>query len=233
MPTDKPTTNDQRPLTILFDLDGTLIDSTEAILESFARSFEILGGAMPDEEVIKMQIGHPLADMYRNLGITEERIDDYVRSYKESYRRIHTAKTVLLPGAREAIELASGFARLGVVTTKTGKYSRELLEHFGLMEYFDTLVGSEDVTHHKPHSEPILTALERMEAAREGCWMIGDTCMDIRAAQAAGVGPLGLSCGYGDAEDLRSCGAPVHPDPLAAVTFLQEILSEGKETRPF
>lgn len=212
-------TTDTRSV-ILFDLDGTLIDSTEAILESFSRSFEILGGTMPEEGVIKEQIGHPLADMYRNLGIPEERIDDYVRTYKENYRQIHTRKTVLLPGAEEAIRLAASFARLGVVTTKTGKYSRELLEHFGVMGYFETLVGSEDVRRHKPHPEPILTALERMGADREGCWMIGDTCMDIHAALAAEVGPVGLSCGYGRPSELADCGAPVYADPLAAVTAL-------------
>ncbi|WP_456456482.1 HAD family hydrolase [Nitratifractor sp.] len=205
------------PITILFDLDGTLIDSTEAILESFAQTFELLGGAVPEVGRIKEQIGYPLADMYRNLGIEEERIEEYVHAYKEHYRQVHTLKTVLLPGAKEAVEAAAAFARLGIVTTKTGRYSRELLEHFGLMGYFEVLIGSEDVRRHKPHPEPILQALERMGASKEGAWMIGDTCLDIRAAKAAGVRPLGLSCGYGEEESLRACGARCFPDPLSAV----------------
>ncbi len=205
------------PITILFDLDGTLIDSTEAILESFAQTFELLGGEVPEAGRIKEQIGYPLADMYRNLGIEEEKVEEYVHAYKEHYRQIHTRKTVLLPGAKEAVERAAAFARLGIVTTKTGRYSRELLEHFGLMRYFDVLVGSEDVRRHKPHPEPILQALERMGASKEGAWMIGDTCLDIRAAQAAGVEPLGLSCGYAEERALRACGARCFPDPLTAV----------------
>lgn len=161
-------------ITILFDLDGTLIDSTEAILESFTRSFELLGGTMPSERAIKSQVGHPLVDMYLHLGVPEDRVEEYVWKYKEHYRTIHTQKTVLIPGAREAILRASEFARLGIVTTKTGKYSRELLEHFGLMGYFEVLVGSEDVRKHKPHPEPILKAMERIHASKERCWMIGD-----------------------------------------------------------
>jgi phosphoglycolate phosphatase len=219
-----PTIDDLRPCTILFDLDGTLIDSTEAILESFARSFEILGGEVPDTEAIKAQVGHPLTDMYRALGVDEDRIDDYVRTYKENYRQVHTQKTVLLPGAEEAVKRAAEFARLGIVTTKTGRYSRELMEHFGLMKYFDVLIGSEDVSRHKPHPEPVLSALERMGCSSEGCWMVGDTCMDLEAARRAGIEGIGLLCGYGREEDLRSCGKRLAPDALSAVTLIAQTL---------
>ncbi len=216
-------TSDTRSV-ILFDLDGTLIDSTEAILESFRVSFELLGGEIPDQERVKAQVGHPLADMYRNLGVPEDRIEEYVRTYKENYRQVHTAKTVLLPGAGEAVRRAAEFARLGIVTTKTGRYSRELMEHFGLMQYFEVLIGSEDVSRHKPHPEPIRKALERMGAGQENCWMIGDTCMDLKAASAAGIHGIGLLCGYGKAEDLSSCGSRLEPDALRAVTHIAQKL---------
>jgi phosphoglycolate phosphatase len=64
-------------------------------------------------------------------------IESYVQTYRENYRQIHRSKTLLLPGAGEAVKHAACRARLGVVTTKTGRYSQELLEHFGLMEYFE------------------------------------------------------------------------------------------------
>lgn len=207
---------------ILFDLDGTLIDSTEAILDSFRSSFAQLGGDYPGEEAVKALVGHPLTEMYRQYGVPGDRIEEYVAAYKAHYRQIHTRKTVLLPGAKEAIVLAATFARLGIVTTKTGKYSRELLEHFGVMEYFDVLIGSEDVTRHKPHPEPLLRALERMGAERAHAWMVGDTCLDIGAARSAGVRPVGVGCGYATPAELHGCGAEVLPDTLAAV---QKILT--------
>jgi phosphoglycolate phosphatase len=130
---------------ILFDLDGTLIDSTEAILESFGVAFKTFEVDVPADDLIKAEIGHPLDHMFSTLGVEEEKVWDYVHAYKMHYRKISCAKTVLLPEAREAVELASRHATLGVVTTKTAKYSIELLEHMGLMSYFEVLIGREDV----------------------------------------------------------------------------------------
>jgi len=215
----------QNDMIILFDLDGTLIDSTEAILDSFRRSYERLGGGYPGDEAVKAMVGHPLEEMYRSYGVPGERIGEYVAAYKEAYRRVHTQKTVLLPGAKEAIELAASFARLGVVTTKTGKYSRELLEHFGVMEAFEVLIGSEDVARHKPHPEPVLAALERMGAAPSpSCAMIGDTCMDMEAARQAGIRGVAVACGYGEAGELGGCAEALEADAYSAVTVLRETL---------
>jgi phosphoglycolate phosphatase len=214
---------------ILFDLDGTLIDSTEAILDSFRESFAEMGGSYPGDEAVKALVGHPLTEMYRSYGVPEERVATYVDCYKRHYRQVHTLKTLLLPGAREAVELAASFARLGVVTTKTGKYSRELLEHFGLMERFEVLIGSEDVTRHKPHPEPLQVALKRMETGPERAWMIGDTCLDMEAARAAGVRPAGVCCGYGSEAALRQCGAWIFPDTLSAVKKIRTVLQNRGE----
>ena len=149
---------------ILFDLDGTLIDSTEAILESFGVAFKTFEKEIPDDRLIKAEIGHPLDVMFATLGVEEEKLEAYVHAYKMHYREISCAKTVLLPEAREAVELASKHATLGVVTTKTALYSIELLEHMGLMSYFDVLIGRENVTHPKPHPEPIEKALSSLDS---------------------------------------------------------------------
>lgn len=207
-------------MTILFDLDGTLIDSTEAILESFHRTFDVLGGEHPTDTAIKALIGHTLDDMYLQVGISPEAVEAYVRTYKEHYRRISTLKTVLLPQAREAIEAASAVARLGIVTTKTGLYSRELMEHFGVMDAFEVLIGREDVTHAKPHPEPVLTALERMGADPERSWLIGDTRLDAEAARRAGIGCIGVLSGYDNEEQLRLLTPFIEKDALEAVRYI-------------
>jgi len=211
-------------MTILFDLDGTLIDSTEAILESFHNSFELHGHPHPDNETIKALIGHPLDVMYAELGIEASRVWDFVDTYKEHYRKISTQKTVLLPGAAEAVEAAKQFARLGIVTTKTGKYSRVLMEHFGLMEHFEVLIGREDVDNPKPHAEPIEKALEKMQVMKERCWMIGDTRLDIASANNAGIKSIGVLSGYDNAEQLKTLTDIIEKDALQAVQRLAKLV---------
>jgi phosphoglycolate phosphatase len=207
---------------ILFDLDGTLIDSTEAILDSFRQSYDELGGIYPGAEAIRAMIGHPLSEMYRSFGVPSARVEEYVATYKRHYRQVHTLKTTLLPGAEEAISEAADFARLGVVTTKTGVYSRQLLEHFGVMDYFEVLIGSEDVRRHKPHPEPVLKALELMGGDPQRSRLVGDTCLDVGAARAANVVPIGVCCGYGSEEELRRCGAELCADALSAVKKIRK-----------
>ena len=205
---------------ILFDLDGTLIDSTEAILESFAVAFKTFNQPVPDERLIKAEIGHPLDVMFSTLGVDEEEVWEYVDAYKMHYRQISCAKTMLLAEAKEAVELASKYAILGVVTTKTAKYSIELLEYMGLMSYFEVLIGREDVQNPKPNPEPIQKALAKLPSDTNSIWMVGDTCMDMIAANSAKVGSVGVTCGYGTIESLVQCTDNIYQNVLEAVQFI-------------
>jgi phosphoglycolate phosphatase len=207
-------------MVILFDLDGTLIDSTEAILESFHTAFETFGTVVPEDDAIKTHIGHPLDVMFKSLGVKDTLIGRHIDAYKMHYKEIARAKTFLLPNAKEAVMLGSQYATLGVVTTKTAQYSIELLEHLGLMEYFDVLIGRENVEHPKPHPEPILKALFKLQHDKKKCWMIGDTPMDILAAQAAGVESVAVSCGYAPKTLLLEYTDNVLETALDAVKFI-------------
>ena len=206
---------------LLFDLDGTLIDSTEGILESFHYAFDFYNYKHPDDVSIKALIGHPLDYMFVHLGVEEDRVWDFVAVYKEHYREISTQKTVLLPHAREAIELAATFAKLGIVTTKTGKYSQVLMEYFGVMDKFDVLIGRENVEHPKPHAEPILKALEAFNVNDKEVWMIGDTQMDLIAADAAGVNSIAVLSGYDSHDTLKKFTDVVFRDAYEAVKWLK------------
>lgn len=148
-------------ITLLFDLDGTLIDSTPAILDGFHYAFAHLGAAEPSDEAIKRLIGHPLEVMFERLGVTRD-VQNFVLAYKQRYAQIFLDQTVLLSGAFEAVRAASEFANLGVVTTKTSKFSKILLQHLGIAKFFGTIVGREDVRDPKPSAEPILKALENL-----------------------------------------------------------------------
>ncbi|MGZ5207819.1 MAG: HAD family hydrolase [Sulfuricurvum sp.] len=203
---------------ILFDLDGTLIDSTEAILESFYHSLNVHGEISDvTDEMITSQIGHPLQVMFAGVGVASKNIEAHVSTYKLHYREISRFKTFMLPHAIEAIQEASQFARLGIVTTKTGEYSRELMGHFGVMEYFEVLIGFENVTNPKPHPEPILTALKQMDLGTDNVWMIGDTRLDLEASVRAGVEAIGVLSGYDNYEQLSTFDFIIQENVLEAV----------------
>jgi phosphoglycolate phosphatase len=209
---------------ILFDLDGTLIDSTEAIVGTFHHTFDTHKVSQPTDKAIMDLIGYPLDIMFKDLGIEDDKVWDFVATYKEQYRKISTQKTKLLKSAVEAIELASKFATLGIVTTKTGRYSKILMEHFSLMSYFDVLIGREDVQNPKPHAEPILKALEIIDKKDDNIWMIGDTKLDLISAKNAGVNSIGVLDGYGELETLKKYTPIVLDDALEAVEFLKNTL---------
>jgi phosphoglycolate phosphatase len=206
---------------ILFDLDGTLIDSTEAILESFHNSFTHFAQEHPSDDAIKALIGYPLDVMYRELGVKEESVWDYVNVYKEYYRVISREKTELLADAKEAVLLASEIAEIGIVTTKTGRYSQILMEHFGIMEYFKVLIGREDVENPKPDAEPILKALESFDSNDKDVWMIGDTKLDLISAKNAAVNSIGVLSGYDSRDVLEKYTDYIFPRAVDGVKYLQ------------
>lgn len=209
--------------TILFDLDGTIIDSTEAILDGFRVAFETFGGTVPSDELIKNEIGHTLENMFLTLGIDENRVDEHVHAYKMHYRVISCEKTILLEGAREAVDKASKFATLGVVTTKTGEYSTVLLEHMDLMKYFDVLIGREHVEYPKPHAEPILKALMKLEHDKSKTWMVGDTCMDMDSAKNAGIKSIAVTSGYATHSMLQNCASDTCKNVSEAVDYIKKV----------
>ena len=206
---------------ILFDLDGTLIDSTEAILEGFKVAFDSFGTEVPPVDKIKNEIGHTLENMFLTLGVDDSMVDAHVHAYKMHYRVISCQKTTLLEDAREAVIEASKFATLGVVTTKTGEYSTILLEHMGLMDYFEVLIGREHVTNPKPHAEPILKALEVLEHDISSVWMIGDTPMDILSAKSAKVNAIAVTSGYASFEELERYASTICESSLIAVNIIK------------
>ncbi|EAW7473645.1 HAD family hydrolase [Campylobacter jejuni] len=191
--------------TILFDLDGTLIDSTDAILNSFQGAFKAPGLTSKNNEEIKNLIGYPLEQMFRMLYPDKVNLSkEFVLAYREIHAQIYLEQTTLLPKAKEALELGSEIADLGIVTTKGGKFTPILLDYLGVKKFFKTLITLEDVTNPKPSSEPIILALKRLNKTQENAYMIGDTILDIQAAISANITPLALACGYGNENELKA-----------------------------
>ncbi|RXJ85635.1 hydrolase [Arcobacter sp. CECT 8985] len=212
---------------LLFDLDGTLIDSTEAIVCSFNHTFNKLGfDYKGNDEDIKNLIGYPLDIMYKDLGVDEDKVWDYVDAYKEKYKEVSKEKTLLLENVKNTLDLASQFARLAVVTTKTAKYSLPLLEHLEILDYFEFITGREDVEYPKPHPQPILKTLELMNYDKEHhkVWMIGDTKLDLICANSAGVNCVGVLCGYSNEDALKEYSKHISKDAFEAVKLIKDNL---------
>ncbi|MBX7490702.1 HAD family hydrolase [Helicobacter turcicus] len=210
---------------ILFDLDGTLIDSTEAVYEGFCIAFKHFHQDIPTFDSVKSQIGHTLETMFSTLGVREEKIPQYISAYKKHYRQICNAKTTLLPNAKEAILEAHTFAQLGIVTTKTGQYSKILLDYMGISGYFTCIIGRENVIHAKPSAEPILKALEfLLPLPKENIFMIGDTPLDIQAANNAGIQSIAVTTGYVSLKTLKQYTTNITNDALEAVLTIKSSL---------
>ena len=149
-------------LTLLFDLDGTLIDSTTSILAGFREAFLKFGVDYPGDKAVKDLIGYPLDYMFEKMGIGINEVPNFIDAYKAKYREIYLDQTSLKFDAKEALKMANEFANLVVVTTKTSKYSQILLKHLGIVNFFGVIIGRDDVKEPKPAAEPINLALKRL-----------------------------------------------------------------------
>ena len=211
---------------ILFDLDGTLIDSTDAIVSTFRFAFKEQGfDFRGSDKNIKDLIGYPLDIMFERLGVSKQKVWDYVDSYKNRYRVISVEQTTLLENAFEAVQLASKIARVSVVTTKTRMYTIPILDNFNITKYFEIITGRENVENPKPHPEPILKTLAQMnyDKNKDEVYMIGDTKLDLICANEAKVNAIGVLCGYSDEEELLKYTNIVKKDALEAIKYISTL----------
>lgn len=211
---------------ILFDLDGTLIDSTTAIISCFRHTFEELEyDFQGEDEDIKKLIGYPLDIMYKDLGVDDLKVWDFVDAYKQKYKTVSIEQTKLLEEVIECLDFASKFARLSIVTTKTALYTTPLLKHLNILDYFEHITGRENVENPKPHPEPILKTLDLMnyDEKKHNVWMIGDTKLDLICAQESNINSVGVLCGYGEEAELKEYTNFITKSSFDAVKLISNI----------
>jgi len=195
-----------RPLAILLDLDGTLVDSSEPIIDGILEVARLEGLTVPDRTWARARIGFPGAETWGLLG-AEDPVAMLAR-YREHVNPTLAERTRVLPGAVEALaRLAACGHRLAVATTRGNVSAHEGLEATGLLTHLSVVVGADDVQRHKPHPDPLLLALERLSAQADSALMVGDTDADIGAAHAAGMPCWSVLGGTHDEKTLREAGA--------------------------
>lgn len=191
------------PQAVLFDLDGTLIDSVPDLAASVN---ELLGRrSLPalSPEQVRSMVGNGVRKLVerafaaRSCPLADAELDKAHREMVEIYSSQLTRLTRLLPGALETLaHLHESGVRLGVVTNKPEQPTREILLHFGLTERLGAIVGGDSVRHMKPAPDALYLALERLDADAGRALMVGDSTTDIEAARAAGMAVAVVRGGY-------------------------------------
>lgn len=192
---------------VLFDLDGTIIDTNELIIQSFLHA---LKGVVPESfgrTHIIPSMGQPLTMQLQQFS-GREQVDDLTNLYREYNHSRHDEMVSLFPGVAEAIPaLHAAGLRIGVVTTKMRASSIRALELLGIYKYVDTLVALDDVTHAKPHPEPVAKAIEALGVEPASTFMVGDSSVDMQSAIAAGATPVGVAWSLKGEDHLYEAGA--------------------------
>jgi pyrophosphatase PpaX len=179
--------------TVLFDLDGTLVDSIPLIRNTLQRTIgEFFPGIPIEPSVLEAMIGPPLSESFARYTNRPDVIEHMIVRYRELYVENEPTSIRIFPGVSETLtEMKHRGYRLGIVTTKFTVSAMPSLSLFGIDRMFDVLVGLEHVKHHKPHPEPVMMALG--SSSPERAVMVGDTESDLLAGRAAGT----LVCAVG------------------------------------
>ena len=199
---------------VIFDLDGTLIDSYQALFLAFLHTYQNMGLAPLTDEDVRRVLGHGVSSTFRDL-LGEERVPEAMRLFRQKYEEVMRPNTQLLPGAREVLETLHGQGiKLAIATNKIGQFARELFEHFGMDKLFAIIVGDEDVSQNKPDPEMLLHAIEKMRLKKEEVIFVGDSPIDIETGKNAGVRVFAVPTGVTKREDLEKAQPTLMLDRL-------------------
>jgi pyrophosphatase PpaX len=206
------------PCAVLFDLDGTLVDSIGLIIASARHAFSGRPGPAPTEQQLRAGIGRPLAAQFSPWLAGDGDLEFLVARYREYQLEHHDRLTSTYQGILEAVRVLDDAAYpMGVVTSKIEVMARRALTHVGLDRYMQVVVALEATARHKPDPEPVRVALEQLGAPAWRAIFVGDSPYDMEAGRAAGVKTVGVTWGPYSADVLRDAGAHVvidHPADL-------------------
>ena len=172
---------------VIFDFDGTLIDTNELVLNSWQAVYEHYRGVPGDPDVIYATFGEPLWTSMEAL-FPEVDTEEAIRIYRKYQMESWEKEIRIFPGLRELVEAIRASGRsASIVTSRMRATTLQYLDVFGIRGMFDVIITADDTTIHKPNPEPVLIALKRLGADAADAIMLGDTRFDIGCANNAGV----------------------------------------------
>ena len=204
---------------IVFDLDGTVVDTVDLIVESFRYATRrVLGKVLPDE-VITAGVGQPL--MRQMKALSEEHAQELYDVYREYNHRRHDELIRGYEGVAEMLdELQRAGRRLGIVTSKSRDTTAMAFRAVGLERHFAAIITATDTAEHKPSPVPLLLCLERLASSPETAIYVGDSPVDITAGAAAGMTTAAVAWGVFGREALLAAAPDYWVDDPAELTRL-------------
>ncbi|OZS78285.1 pyrophosphatase PpaX [Tetzosporium hominis] len=177
---------------VLFDLDGTLIDTNELIIQTFQTVLDERFPGKYSRETILPFLGPPLYETFQQVDPTQ--VDDLIEAYRKWNMENHDAMVQAFPGVVETLEhLHARGIKLAIVSTKRNEMIERALNLMNVRQYFTAVIGLDDVKNAKPDPEPVQLALSKLEVKPEHALMVGDNFHDIVAARAAGVDSVAVA----------------------------------------
>ena len=208
------------PKAILFDLDGTLTDSGEGIINCAAIALEHFGITPPARDKMRVFVGPPLRDTFYRFGVPKDCLEEAVRVYRERYIPIGLFENYPYPGIEVLLQkLRDQGNRLFVATSKPEWMANAVLDRFQLSQYFEIIAGSTMDGSREEKADVIAYLLAQINDQQEAV-MVGDTAFDVIGAAAHKIPTIGVGWGYGAPEDLLSAGA------VAVANTTEELLTQ-------
>lgn len=192
---------------ILFDLDGTLTDSGEGIINCASLALSHFGLPIPDRETMRVFVGPPLRDSFIRFGVKPEDAEEAVAVYRSRYVPTGMFENTPYPGIRAMLAaLKDAGHQLYVATSKPESMATAILEKFELAPYFELICGASMDDTRDSKNKVIAYLLERVNTNNE-ILMVGDTAYDVLGAAENGIRTIGVAWGYGKVENMKQAGA--------------------------
>ena len=205
---------------IFFDLDGTLTDSGEGIINCAILALEHFGLPVPSRDAMRIFVGPPLDQSFIKHGVPADKADEAIRVYRSRYTTVGKFENFPYPGIREMLEqLKDQGHRLFVATSKPEGMSVEILEKFELAPFFELICGA-TLDGSRSKMEDVIAYLLEKTGNMENVIMVGDTKFDVLGAKEHGIPTIGVSWGYGTVEDMVNAGAAAIADTPAQLLEL-------------